>query len=272
MITRQWRLINDLPAIGARNMAVDEAIMRAVAAGRQPPTLRLYGWHPPCLSLGYGQRAGDVDWERLAARQWDCVRRTTGGRAILHTDELTYSLSLPLTHPLAQGEVVESYREISRALLNALERLGAQPRADRRAQGAAKTFDPVCFETPSDYEITVGGRKLVGSAQARRGGGLLQHGTIPLTGDIARICDVLRYPDDEAREAAKQHVRGRALTLEDALGQAISWETAALAVTDAFRDTFGLELSRDTLSGEEMTEVARLSADVYGAESWTKRR
>src|SRR6185295_7261954 len=92
---RQWRLIYDLPTTGAANMAADEAVLQAVSAGESMPTLRLYGWSPPCLSLGYGQKTRDVDFERIAANGWDVVRRPTGGRAILHVDELTYSVSLP---------------------------------------------------------------------------------------------------------------------------------------------------------------------------------
>ncbi len=268
---RQWRLINDYSTVGAHNMAADEAIMRSVAAGAALPTLRLYGWYPPCLSLGYGQHAADVDWDRLRARRWDCVRRTTGGRAILHTDELTYSLALPLTHELAQGEVVESYREISRALLAALRLLGAQPSAEKRAQ-SAKSFDPVCFETPSDYEITVAGRKLVGSAQARRGGGLLQHGTLPLTGDITRICDVLVYADDAARERAMAHVAVRATTLEAALGRVVGWSEAAEAVSQGFRETFDLTLESGDYTAAEREETLRLAEQIYGTDSWTNRR
>ncbi|HVU12241.1 MAG TPA: hypothetical protein VHD90_13240, partial [Phototrophicaceae bacterium] len=155
---RQWRLIYDQPTLGARNMAVDEAILASVGAGDQPPTLRLYRWEPPCLSLGYGQRSREADLDRLAARGWEIVRRPTGGRAILHADELTYSLALPSDHPLAALGIVESYRRISEALISALTGLGAQPHAERADSQTAHTTNPVCFETPSHYEITVAGR------------------------------------------------------------------------------------------------------------------
>ena len=268
---RQWRLLHDIPSVGAHNMAIDEAMMRAVAKGEQPPTLRLYAWQPPCLSLGYGQRASDVNWALLAAYGYDCVRRTTGGRAILHTDELTYSLALPLDHALALGDVMESYREISRALLTALQLLGAQPRSERMAEGV-KATDPVCFETPSHYEITVNGKKLIGSAQARRGGGLLQHGTLPLTGDIARICDVLAYENDEARASSKAHVRERATTLAQALGTEVTWGATAASVVEGFSQTFDIEFIAGTLSPDEIEQAAHLNQQTYANDEWTLRR
>jgi hypothetical protein len=131
----QWRLVQTPPASGAWNMAVDEAILET--AGRQlaPPTLRLYAWSPPCLSLGFAQPASDVDFQALQSRSWDIVRRPTGGRSILHTDELTYSVSGPYSEPRLAGSVLESYQRISAALLEALRLLSipaqAQPELAR---------------------------------------------------------------------------------------------------------------------------------------------
>ncbi len=275
---RQWRLIYDQPTVGtsssARNMALDAAILAAVAAGESAPTLRFYGWLSPCLSLGYGQRAREADVDRLVAQGWDMVRRPTGGRAILHADELTYSVALPKNHSLAQIGVVGSYRQISAALLIALEALGAQPHADRAdsTQSVLNTPSPVCFETPSHYEITVKGRKLVGSAQVRKREGLLQHGTLPLFGDITRICDGLVYPDEAARTQAKSQVRTHALTLADALGVVIDWQTAAAAVADGFRQAFGVTLMLGELSARECEDAERFVAETYGSPDWTFRR
>ncbi|NJL93384.1 MAG: hypothetical protein HC915_06460, partial [Anaerolineae bacterium] len=118
---------------GVTNMATDQAIMEAVGDGLVPPTLRLYGWQPACLSLGYAQRAEDVDLDRLRSRAWTLVRRPTGGRAILHTDELTYSLSFPQDHALAEGDILTSYRRISRALVRMFQGLNGGGRG--RAAG-----------------------------------------------------------------------------------------------------------------------------------------
>ncbi|MBZ0284100.1 MAG: lipoate--protein ligase family protein [Anaerolineae bacterium] len=278
---RQWRLIYDSPTVGALNMAVDEAILEDVSAGTQPPTLRLYAWNPPCLSLGYGQRVADVDFERIAALGWDVVRRPTGGRAILHTDELTYSLSLPADDPIAAGSIVESYRRISAALIKGLESLGVQPQADKRAE-RGEAGGPVCFETPSHYEITVNGRKLIGSAQMRRKAGVLQHGSLPLLGDLGRICDGLIYPDQAEREMGKAQVRVRAITLAGVLmgeglrlspaNNQVDWEMAAQAVVEGFSQTFEIDFQQQGLSDSEQIRAQNLYEQVYGTSAWTRRR
>src|SRR5258707_11959212 len=115
-LPERWRLIIDAACDGPTNMAIDEAILEAVGQGNSAPTLRLYRWNPPCLSLGYAQPIEDADLERIQARGWQVVRRLTGGRAILHTDELTYSVALPLDHPLVAGTILDSYRRLSSAL------------------------------------------------------------------------------------------------------------------------------------------------------------
>ena len=261
---RQWHLIYDKPTTGARNMAIDEALLESVARGISPPTLRFYAWQPMCLSLGYGQRSADVDRVQLAQNGWGVVRRMTGGKAILHGDELTYSLALPAEHPITAGGIIESYRRISQALLDGLNQLGVQVQADKKADGV-KSIGPVCFETPSHYEITASdGRKLVGSAQVRRKGGVLQHGTLPLFGDVARICDALIYDSPYEREEARFHVRERATTLHDALGEIVNWETVAACMAQSFATIFDVEMLPAVVSDivpEE--EVECLQQETY---------
>ncbi len=269
---RQWRLIYDKPAIGKWNMAVDETIMEAVGAGQVPATLRFYGWAPPCLSIGYGQRCADVDLDQTRRLGWDVVRRPTGGRAILHTDEMTYSLSLAADDDLAAGTVVESYQRISTALLTGLTGLGTQPEADKRAERVE--IGAVCFETPSHYEITVNGRKLVGSAQLRRRNAILQHGSLPLSGDIARICSGLTFADDESLAAAQQQVRERAITLEEALGRRVDWAEAAEHIVWGFEQAFEVDFAQyeHYLTEPEYARATQLMTEVYGADEWTQRR
>jgi lipoyl(octanoyl) transferase len=268
---RQWRLIVDSPMMGAHNMAVDEAIMLSVSDGKSLPTLRLYDWSPLCLSLGYGQRLRDAELNRIDTAGWQIVRRPTGGKAILHGNELTYSVTIPKEHELAEGDVVESYRRISEALLTALRYLGLSPASEMQAKGNSG-LGAVCFEVPSHYEITAGGKKLIGSAQLRRKEGILQHGTLPLHGDIALICDALAYPNKVSREEAKALVRERATTLEAVLGEAINWETAAEMLVRGFADTFGLDFEEASLTNEEIALVQQLVQERYAHADWTNKR
>ncbi len=258
-----WRLIRSGPADGATNMAVDEAILRAVAREEAPPTLRLYAWEPPCLSLGRGQPVDDVDRPAVRAAGYDLVRRPTGGHAILHIDELTYSVVAPHHDPRVAGSIVESYRRLSTGLVRALELLGVERIvADRRVKHRDPE-GPVCFEIPSDYEITAAGAKLVGSAQMRARGVVLQHGTVPLQGDIARICSLL------ARRPDRDRVRARATTVERALGRAVSWEEAAEALVEGFAETLNLHLAPGDLTAGERAAAGELRAEKYATRRWT---
>src|SRR3990170_3822558 len=184
-----WRLLTSPAASGAWNMAVDEVLLSGINRSQALPTLRLYAWKPACLSIGYAQNWNSVDLPRLNFFGWDLVRRPSGGRAILHIDELTYAVISPHSDPRLAGGVLESYHRIALALLEALRLLGIPAQAlempaDKPTQDQ---LNPVCFEIPSDYEITNRGKKMIGSAQVRRKEGVLQHGSLPLTGDLARI-------------------------------------------------------------------------------------
>lgn len=272
-MTSAWRLLITPPAEGSWNMAVDEAILEAVSSAHSLPTLRLYAWDPPCLSLGYAQPVADVDLARLAQYGWDLVRRPTGGRAILHTDELTYAVIAPLHDPLVAGSVLESYARISRGLLAALERLSLAPRADHKYDLPEGTSPrgPVCFEVPSNYEITVDGKKLVGSAQARRKNGVLQHGTLPLFGDLTRITQALAAPDESTRLADARRLLGHAATVESILGYPVTWEQAAQAMASAFQDTLGLVLQPCPITPTELQRARELQNEKYAHPSWTHR-
>jgi lipoate-protein ligase A len=267
-----WRLITHPPAKGAWNMAVDEAILEAVYSGESAATLRLYAWEPACLSLGYAQPFAEVDTGALAAHGWEVVRRPTGGRAILHTDELTYAVIAPENEPRVAGGVLESYLRLSRALLAALNLLGLAAEAkERQKSNQPKKPNPVCFEVPSNYEIIVNGKKLIGSAQARRKEGVLQHGSLPLYGDLSRIITALKFPTEKARQEAKVRLHERATTVERAMGFAPDWQTASQAFTEAFSQTLNLKLVPDQLSEKETQRAKRLMQEKYAHNNWTKR-
>jgi len=276
-----WRLILHPAAAGPWNMAVDEAILDGMEKGDALPTLRLYAWEPACLSLGYAQPIEDVDLEGLKTRGWDLARRPTGGRAILHTDELTYSVIGPETEARLSGGVLESYQALSQALLKALHLLGlpAQvneplertPGSTAPAAEKGKYQNPVCFEAPSSYEITLGGKKLVGSAQARRKGGVLQHGSLPLYGDLRRIVSGLRFEDEAARMQAGERLLARAATVEMFSGERIGWDRAAQAFIQAFQETLNLDLAQQDLSSAERIRAVELLEQKYTHPEWTEK-
>jgi len=266
-----WRLLITPPARGAWNMALDESILEHIGRGETIPTLRLYAWDPACLSLGRAQPFTDVDIIRLKEHNWEVVRRATGGRAILHTDELTYSVIAPLDEPVVAGSVLESYNRLAQALLLAVQKLGLPVEIKEGKSGSGETSNPVCFEVPSTYEITVNGKKLIGSAQARKKEGMLQHGSLPLTGDLTRICGTLVFENETAREKASKRLLARATTVESALGREISWETASQAFVHAFEDQLGLSFEEWNLSESESKRTDELVKEKYAHPSWTER-
>ncbi len=199
------------------------------------------------------------------------VRRATGGRAILHTDELTYSITGSAEEPVLSGGVLESYNRIAQALLLAVRNLGLPVEMKAEKTNDPQTPNPVCFEVPSTYEITVNGKKLIGSAQARKKGGVLQHGSLPLTGDLTRICQALVFENESARQDAVKRLLRRATTVESALGRAVSWAAAVQAFVQAFEAQLGLCFERGELTGFESRRAEELVREKYDHPSWMER-
>lgn len=266
-----WRLIITPPADGAWNMAVDEAIATHAGRGDVPPTLRFYQWQPPCVSLGRHQPLADIDRARCAALGYDVVRRPTGGRAILHTDELTYSVAGPQDHPILAGAVLDSYLRLSQGLLAGLARLGLTVTKAPPSGRAVVDAGPVCFEVPSAYEIVADGRKLVGSAQSRRQGWVLQHGALPLVGDVTRLVDVIAFADESERAAQRRALAERATTVEAVIGRPVSFEEAAAALAAGFGEALGIGLRPAQLTEAEHALAQRLRHEVYATWQWTAR-
>ena len=255
-------------------MAIDEAILYALADGRRSqPTLRLFQWTPPCLSLGYNQHWQEIDEKACHRLGYTWTRRPTGGKAILHTDEATYSLIIPQADPRIHGGIVESYRILSLGLLRSLDILGLPAvQATDQAESSANAPDrgPVCFDTPSRYEVTWQGKKLIGSAQLRRKQMVLQHGSLPLHGDLNRILEVLTFsPEERARQ--RELLPQRAATLAQALGQTLPFETVAAALAEGFAQQLNLELQQLPLTDDEQELAEQLRSDQYANENWLKR-
>lgn len=249
-----WRLLVDAALPGAVNMARDVAMLEAAADGTGLPSLRLYGWNPPCLSLGRHQGVEAADLEFCRAEGIDVVRRPTGGRALLHHLELTYALAAPLgAGPLPRG-LQEAYRAICGALVAALRSLGvaAELTPGEVNLELPSPRSPVpCFEAPAGGEVVVGGRKLVGSAMRAHGGAVLQHGAVLLDWDGRLQAGALGLADDCA-------LRPRVTTLAAELGRAAAPGELEAAICGAFAAAFAIDLERGALTPAERTRTAEL--------------
>ncbi len=228
-------------------MEHDVALAERLLSGSGAPTVRLYGWAPPAISLGWNQSAEEVDEPSAAAAGIDIVRRPTGGRAILHADELTYSVIMRVTG----RHVLAVYDEISRALVTGLQRLGADvaieksqphfPSLYREASAVA------CFSSSARYEIKHHGRKLVGSAQRRYAAAdgsevVLQHGSILLGPDHLRMVEFLRC-SDAVRNRLAEDLRARTTSLSEILGRPVPFAEAADAVRTGFETSWDIRFT-----------------------------
>jgi lipoate-protein ligase A len=243
-------------------MAIDEALWRGRQAGSSPPTVRFFAWAPPTVSLGYGQPLNaDVDLAACRALGVGLVRRPTGGSAIYHDGperELTYSVVASAEDLEGSSDLLETYRWIGAALLRGLNALGANAELVPVAvsDGPAPAF---CFARTGRYEIEVGGRKLVGSAQRRQGACFLQHGSVLLGADGARLRILFPTTLDPLSTMT---------TLEQALGRCPRWEDVADALAAAFEAEHALTLKPDGLTAEELVRVEELAQTRYATERW----
>lgn len=267
-----WRYLPYTEHTGAENMAIDEAIMLEIAKGTQTmPTLRFYGWNPPALSLGYSQSyAKEVAEQACQAAGIDIIRRPTGGRAVLHQYELTYSVIAPETDEHVKGTVIQSYLKISRALLQGFQALGIPAEMiaheSKPALGSA-----ACFDAPSWYELVVAGRKLVGSAQVRRKGILLQHGSIILHFDIELLFRLLKFPNEAIRQRLQTAFKAKACALDEVWGRPVSREELEQEICRGFIETMHIRLEKAQLTSAEKDQLEALSAK-YRSDEWNKMR
>ena len=234
------RVIRDGALSGAENMAADASLLEAHHPG-DDPVLRLYRWSPPAVSYGYHQRADDFDAEAVERLGYGLVRRPTGGRAILHADELTYAVVGDAGSALFGTSLHEAYASINSALLLFVRGLGLSPDVSA-GESLAAARGAVCFATAGRHEITVGGRKLIGSAQRRLAHGFLQHGSILTGKGHVGLLACLRGNADGREQRAR--LRAATTDLGELLGRDLTTadlDGFAEAMVEAFAETFRCE-------------------------------
>ena len=254
MSRERWRCIDSGPRHGAQNMAIDEAMLEAHLRGETPPTLRLYTWRPPAISLGRFQRAeASVSLRECRRAGVDVVRRPTGGRAILHTEEeVTFSVVVSEARLGTRG-IMDSYRALAGAIVGGLKQLCLEARlVERSSPGAAATGDPACFAVKARCDLVIGSSKLVGSAQVHRDGVILQQNSLPL---VIRLEEWQRFFLRRAEAPA-------AVGMWEAAGAEIPYARVAGALRAGFQETLGIELGEGELTGWEDERAAELAAPL----------
>src|SRR3989344_4594328 len=287
MTEKNWRLINTNYNNAYLNMAIDEALLIS-----EKPVLRLYRWKPAALSLGYSQRMDEINLIQCEKLGIDYVRRLTGGKAVLHDKELTYSFII--NEDAMPKRIIDSYMVISNAILFALKKLGINAymkesvkmsetqRVSEHAQMSKKPcffehsqksmifdessiFDKskssaICFNEPSYYEITAKNKKLVGSAQTRKNSKLLQHGSILLDIDIEKMCSLFRNCNKRTINLSKKRIT----SLKEINGN-VNCNTLIRAIKKGFEENFQIRLYDDELSDNELKLAKKLAKEKYSS-------
>jgi len=273
----RWRLIQYADHDAATNMAIDEAILESHIQGLVPPTVRLYGFKPAAVSIGYAQKLDQEVVARIDAAKLDLVRRPTGGRAVLHMLDLTYSFvgtaystradQLSGAEPseaFLSSSIVGAYKQICQGLVGALESLGVTTELGVSDASYRQLQD--CFLATTTADLHHHGKKLVGSAQLRRGKGVLQHGSLLLNQD-QRMMDQLLSGQAGENVDLSECTRIRHANLFEIAGQEIEINTLEAAIKSGFERAFSVELDRDQLSESEKELANRLRAKYICAVS-----
>lgn len=274
----QWRYILTPPMSPAMNMAIDEAILIQHSEGKVPPTVRFYTWNPATLSIGYFQKAEkEIDIAAVKERNLGFVRRPTGGRAVLHDQELTYSVIVSESHPKMPSSVTEAYKVISLGLLHGFQELGLDAEmvslaSEEEKEKYSSPGSSACFDSPSWYELVVEGKKVAGSAQTRQKGVILQHGSILLDMDVELLFSLLKFPSERVKQRMIDSFVQKAVTINEVSGRTVSLNEAIDAFYKGFASGLGVILTEEPLTKEELALAEELAATRYATPEWNFRR
>ncbi len=254
-MTKKVRLLLTQHNTGAWNMAVDEAVLEAVAAKKQIPTLRLYGWNPSAVTIGYFQSLQEeVDTAKCQKEKINVIRRITGGGAVFHDKEITYSFIIKEDDGLIVRDILASYNQISHGVIKGLELLGI-----------SSQFIPI-------NDLVVNNKKISGNAQTRKQKTILQHGTVLLDVDVKKMFSLLKVPDEKIRDKMIQAVEERVTSLHHLSGKEISYSIAENALLKGFAVALDIELIPGILSDEEQKRALQIQKEKYENNVWNGMR
>ncbi len=267
------RIIDTEPMNAFMNMAIDESLSNTIKENPEEIIFRLYTWKPAALSLGYFQKFHkEVNEVGLKQRFIDVVRRPTGGRAVLHDDEVTYSILISKDSPIFKKSVTESYKQISESFLYSLEYLGLKNIILQKPLGSKLPHtSSACFDAPSSYELVCNGKKIIGSAQKRFKHGLLQHGSIPITMDVDLLFDCLKIEKKDKINVLKKYFKRQATSINEELDKPITKIQLKNALIEGIKKGFGYETYIDNVNERELTLANKLNKEKYSTKEWNYR-
>lgn len=250
-----WRLLKTEDNAGAVNMAIDKAVIVSNSNKKVPPTVRFYTWKPPTISIGYFQSLEEeIDLNNCKEFGVDYVRRITGGGAVFHEEELTYSIIIPESHPQIPKNIMESYGRICGAVIKGLKNLGIE-----------SEYKPI-------NDIITSGKKISGNAQTRKMKTVLQHGTVLTDVDVDKMFSLLKVPNEKIKDKLIADVKERVTSIKHVLGREIPFDDVAKAMKKGFEEEFNVELVEGTLTDEEIDLAKKFEKECFSARDWNHRR
>ena len=254
-MTEKWRLLKTEDETAFTNMAIDYAVLTASSTGKVPPTVRFYTWKPSAISIGYFQSLEEeVDTKMCKKLGVDYVRRITGGGAVYHEHELTYSIVIPESHHMIPKNILQSYGRICGAVIKGLKNLGVE-----------SEYAPI-------NDIVTNGKKISGNAQTRKIKTVLQHGTVLTDVDVEKMFSLLKVPSEKIKDKLITDVKQRVTSLKDILGEKVSFQEVAKAMKTGFEEEFNVELIKGDLTKEELMFAGIFEKDFFSTRKWNHKK
>jgi len=265
----KWRMIPFNRFNAFENMAIDEAIFKESQKGNMPPTLRFYSWKRDTVSIGYFQNAKrEVNLDYCRDNTIDVVRRPTGGKAVLHENDLTYSMVASEENENFSSDIMETYRVISECLIGGLRRIGIE--AEMMEEGrprTKKTIDAYCFSAPSQYELLVNGRKICGSAQVRAKGIFLQHGSILIDIDPVNTCSAIMIDDCDTEDGPERLMKS-VTSIRENIEEGVTIEGLCKGISENFEKRLNVQLAAGEITSGEDSLKKLLLQNKYATDLW----
>jgi lipoate-protein ligase A len=251
----EWRLLLTGFNDAFTNMSIDESILIHRSKDEVPSTIRFYGWSPPAVSVGYFQSLKEeVNLKKCEELKIDYIRRITGGGAVFHEKEVTYSCITPIKDTLIPEDILGSYKKICGGIIQGLSRLGIE-----------SNFVPL-------NDIIANGKKISGNAQTRKFNTILQHGTILIDTDVEKMFSILKVPSEKLKDKMIKHVKDRVTGINPILNREVDFNKVCDVLAEGFGETIGIELVKGELTESEVELAQEIAKERYKNKGWNHKR